>query len=138
MGTSQSQDYSPTPKFLLVDGKEMIDFILEKEKRHMETLKVVKEYVKPLTLIFEDIERTITLFGTLLGIINEKKSFYERYTARMIDRSLTNFAINDLKAEVEAISNGVGRIKNFDQSNSDYSKHEIMILFHSCEKILIK
>ena len=42
----------------------------------------------------------------------------------MIDRSFTNFAVTDLKAEIKTISNGVGRIKNFDHSNSDFSKHE--------------
>ena len=31
METSQSRDYGSTPKSILVNGKEMIDFILEKE-----------------------------------------------------------------------------------------------------------
>src|SRR6266498_680550 len=134
MGTSQSRNYGPTPKFLLVSDqnmKEMIDIVLEKEKRRMEALKLVKESTALLTLTIscDTIEKIITVFGTLLGGIDAKASFYERYTNRMIDRSLTKFAVNDMNAEIKAISKGC-QIKNPDQS-------DVKILLHSCEKILI-
>jgi hypothetical protein len=69
-------------------------------------------------------------------IVDAKATFYERYTHGMIDKSFTEFAINDMKAEIKTISNGVSQIKNSDLSDDD-RKLEVKILFHSCNKILL-
>ena len=69
----------------------------------MDALKLVKESTALLAIGIKEIESTITTFG----VIDAKASFYERYTNRMIDKSFTNFSVNDMKANIKTISNGV-------------------------------
>ncbi|CAG8606810.1 1901_t:CDS:2 [Funneliformis mosseae] len=139
-----SYDYIPTPKFLSGSMKEMIDISLEKEKRRIEALKLLKESTGILGLYItgvcvtgkgstENITNTFTVLGSLLGIVDTKLSFYERYTNRKIEKSILEFAVNDINAEIKAISSGVGRIKNYNNDND--RKLEVTVLIHSCEKV---
>ncbi|CAG8625280.1 12891_t:CDS:2 [Funneliformis caledonium] len=143
-----SYDYNPTPKFLsgsVESMKEMTDISLEKEKRRIEALKLLKESAGILGIITgvnfigkekENITNSFTVLGSLLGIVDTKLSFYERYTNRKIEKSILEFAVNDINAEIRAISSGVDRIKNYNNDND--RKLEVTVLIHSCEKVLNK
>ncbi|CAG8560534.1 4392_t:CDS:1 [Ambispora leptoticha] len=137
MKSAQSQGYSPTPKFLLTNDKEikeLADYILEQRKTRADHYVMLGKINRAASCII-NCDILFTVIGKLIDYADKREELHDQFMERKIDRAILSNAVHSLKAEMSAIKTRIAFMENTETSFDD-RKLEVPSAFHSCEKIL--
>ncbi|CAG8505676.1 3595_t:CDS:1 [Ambispora leptoticha] len=140
MKSVQSRGYSPTPKFLSINDKEikeLADYILEQRRVRTDRYAMVGKISRAASFVTRGSGCDIffMVIEKLIDYIDEREALHEQFMERKIDRAILRSAVNSMKSEILAIKTRIELMENTENPFDD-RKFEVPPAFHSCEKIL--